>query len=138
MFEQIHDGTAFLRLALQGFSKRQQALSTNVANADTPGYKRVEVGFETQLQAKLRPVGASPLSVSDDRHIGLLPDDRAFAPTVDVDQATSLRRDGNNVDIDAEMARLAQNEIGYNAAVQFLGGRFTMLKYVIADGGAGG
>src|SRR5690242_15887126 len=107
MFEQIHEGTAFLRLALQGYSKRQQALSTNISNADTPGFKRTEVGFETQLQAKMRPAGASPLTVTDDRHIDLLPDDRAFAPTVDVDRATTLRRDGNNVDIDAEMARLA-------------------------------
>jgi flagellar basal-body rod protein FlgB len=135
MFEQIREGTAFLRQALQGYSVRQQALSQNLSNADTPNYKRVEVAFEEQLRDKAGLTEPSPLMVTDDRHFPMPADPVGFHPVVSSDRGTTLRKDGNNVDIDQEMARLAQNEIGYNATTQFLSGRFSLLKYVISDGG---
>jgi len=138
MFEQIHEGTGFMRHALQGLSLRQQALSQNLSNADTPNYKRTEVGFEDQLRHKASLDEPSPLVVTNDRHFPMPPDPVGFSPVVHSDRSTSLRRDGNNVDVDQEMARLAQNEIGYNATVQFISGEFRDLRYVIADGGAGG
>ena len=138
MFEQIREGTAFMRQALQGFSMRQQALSQNLSNADTPNYKRMEVGFEAQLAQKANLTERSPMVTTDDRHFPFPSDPIGFSPVVSVDKGSTLRRDGNNVDVDQEMSRLSQNEIGYNAATQFLSGRFAMLKYVIADGGSGG
>lgn len=140
MFDQIRKSTEFMKHALGGYSLRQQAISTNVANADTPGYQRREVAFESQLQAKIerakQPSGWMPVAMTDPRHIPLTLDDLPFVPTTQVMRDTTLRRDGNNVDIDLEMARLAQNEISYNAVSQFLGGRIGSLKYVISDGGA--
>jgi flagellar basal-body rod protein FlgB len=135
MFEQIREGTSFLRQALQGYSVRQQALTQNLSNADTPGYKRLEVGFEEQLRAKAGFSEPSPLRVTDVRHFPMPADPVGFHPVVGTDRGTTLRKDGNNIDIDQEMARLAQNEIGYSATTQFLGGRFSLLKYVISDGG---
>lgn len=137
MFEKIHEGSAFMRQALQGYSVRQQALSLNLSNADTPNYKRMEIGFEDQLRQKAGLTEPSQLATTDGRHFPFPADPVGFSPAVNVDRSTSLRRDGNNVDIDQEMSRLSQNEIGYTAATQFLSGRFTMLKYVISDGGAG-
>lgn len=139
MFEQIRKSTEFMRNALGGYSLRQQAISTNLSNADTPGYHRREVSFEGQMQAKLATAsqgGMMPVSMTDPRHIPLTLDDMPFAPTSKVVNETTLRRDGNNVDIDMEMARLAQNEISYNAVAQFMSGRIGTLKYVISDGGA--
>jgi flagellar basal-body rod protein FlgB len=75
--------------------------------------------------------------VTDDRHFPMPADPVGFRPVVATDRGTTLRKDGNNVDIDQEMARLAQNEIGYNATTQFLAGRYSTLKYVISDGGNG-
>lgn len=135
MFEQIRQSSAFLRQALQGYSVRQQALSQNLSNADTPNYKRVEVAFEGQLRERAGLTEPSPLITTDDRHFPMPADPVGFSPVVSSDTTTTLRKDGNNVDVDQEMARLAQNEIGYNAATQFLSGRFSLLKYVIADGG---
>ena len=138
MYDQIGQTTSFLKQALQGLSQRQQAISTNLSNADTPQYRRVEVSFENQLQAKLAGQAPSPVWATHERHFPLVVDAAAFAPVVTEDRSTVLRRDGSNVDVDQEMARLAQNEIGFNAAMQFIGGKFSTLKYVISDGGSGG
>lgn len=123
-----------MRQALQGYSVRQQALSLNLSNTDTPNYKRMDVGFEEQLRAKAKLTEPSPMTLTDVRHMPFA-GPAAFSPAVSIDRSTTLRRDGNNIDIDQEMSKVSQNEIGYNAATQFLSGRFAMLKYVIADGG---
>ena len=57
------------------------------------------------------------------------------APTTYTDNTTSMRADGNNVDIDNEMSLLAQNNVRYNALVQLSAKKMSMLQYVISGGG---
>lgn len=146
MFEQIHALTEFYGQALTGYQARMQALTTNLANADTPGYKRLEVSFEDQLQRKrgaLQPVPDDFPMMPVARHERHLPfeelpswqQDQLFKPVMAIDQSTTMKQDGNNIDLDWEMARLAQTEISYNAVAQILSSKIAGLKYVIGEGG---
>jgi len=128
-----------LQKALDGLSVRQQAIANNIANIDTPHYKAIEVTFEEQLQAALRGgrvPGDLRLTLTSAAHL-----DGTSAPAIsDVSpQAialyqTTLRNDGNNVDIDREMARLAETQISFSGAVSLLNSKFQQLRMVIQGG----
>lgn len=131
--------TKLLEKALDGLSLRQQAISNNMANVDTPNFKATEVSFEEDLNAALRKQpspDALQMRVSDARHIG-------FQQPVDVDSiearstqllTTSMRNDGNNVDVDREMTRLAETQLFFQAATQLVNVKFNQLKQAIWEG----
>jgi flagellar basal-body rod protein FlgB len=126
-----------LEKALDGLSLRSQAISHNVANVDTPNFKRSEVHFEQDLQAALRrPAGGVAMAITNGRHLGT-----AAPATVDAVTAravplanTTLRNDGNNVDMDREMARLAETQLGFQAAAQLMNTKFHHLRQAIWEG----
>ena len=134
MLDGLFGRPEFLRLGLDGLSARGDAITENLANSDTPNYKRKEVEFETQLQ-QIRQSGESGhmwLRTDDPRQISLGPSSAAdFQPEVWRATGTSLRNDGNNVDIDSEMSSLAQNEISYNAVAELMKRDFDQIKSVI-------
>jgi len=104
---------------------RNDVISQNIANVDTPGYKRKVVKFEEMLESEMKTGrisnGTSALS---GRTISIVED-----PT-----ESSYRSDGNNVDIENEMALLAANSIRYNTFVQRISGDFQKLRTVIKGG----
>ena len=109
---------------------RNEAISNNIANVDTPNYKRQDVSFETELQHALR----SSKYVSLDDKVESLNSGRLshIEPRTYIDHAGfSYRLDGNNVDIDTENVELASNQIKYNALVQSIDQEFKNLKSVI-------
>jgi flagellar basal-body rod protein FlgB len=108
---------ALLERAMSGASLRQTALSNNIANANTAGYKRSDVDFTSALASALDN-GDSTKQI----------DDVQFAPTVD--QSTG-RYDGNNVDVDTEMADLNENSVVYQTLVEVAKARFQILNSVI-------
>ncbi|MBI3974215.1 MAG: flagellar basal body rod protein FlgB [Chloroflexi bacterium] len=129
--------TRALEKALDGLSLRAQAISNNVANVDTPNFKTSEVTFERDLQAALnrRPEGL-PLSRTDEQHIGgLMPIsvDRVQPKAVPILNST-LRNDGNNVDVDREMSRLAETQLSFQATTQLLNVKFRQLMQAIWEG----
>jgi len=108
-------------------SLRQKAISSNIANVNTPNYKVNRVEFEKYLtEATDRIV----LKKTHERHIGIRGLDD-FVPEVKKRETTSLNENGNNVDIDLEMTELAANEIYYNILVQQLNSKLSSLNYVI-------
>lgn len=111
-------------LALGATGKRHEVLSNNLANVNTPGYKRLDVNFEGQLQ---QAVDAIRRGEDSSALAGL-------KPTVQTDAGVTVRADGNSVDVDQEMAFLAENNIRYNALVQIAGKKIDGLKYVISEG----
>ena len=115
---------AALEAAIAGASQRQQALAANLANANTPGYQRVDVDFHSTLAAALDDGGSG---AADRLH------ETSFAAQVDASGAT--RADGSTVDVDAESAKLAENALEHQAAVQVAHARIGILK---AAGGVGG
>jgi flagellar basal-body rod protein FlgB len=114
----LFDATqAALEATIAGASQRQQALAANLANANTPGYQRVDVDFHSTLAAALGD--GSGDAVSRLEHA-------SFAPQVDASGAT--RADGSTVDIDAESAKIAENALEHQAAVQVAHARIGILK----------
>ena len=119
-----------LRYALNGLSVRQRAIADNVANLNTPGYKTAQVSFEGELQRQLRQPGSARLLRSDPKHLD--PDLPAAGVSVTRDASRSMRVDGNNVDLDTEMARLAETVINYNTVSELVSMKLAILKNVIS------
>ena len=112
-----------LDLALGASGKRQEVLANNLANVNTPGYKRLDVNFDGMLAKAVDAARTGDRSALD-----------ALRPGVSTDDAVAVRADGNSVDVDQEMAFLAENNIRYNALVQLSQKKLETLKYVISDG----
>lgn len=123
-----------LSQALDLGSARLQAISNNLSNVNTPGFKRQDATFAALLQSA---EGGDDLTqaTSDPRDLTFDSDGSGdSAPTLVTQRSGSMRPDGNNVDIDAETSRMAATEIYYQGASQLLSGQFASLKYVIAGG----
>lgn len=125
--------TQLLETALSSSMTRQNTISQNIANVDTPNYKAKKTVFSHQLN---QAVDNQQLAAhrTDERHGN-------FGGTVNNDTAkvvdrtnTTYNHNGNNVDIDHEMSELAKNQIYYNALVDRLNGRFSSIQTVIGHG----
>jgi len=108
-----------LERAISGASTRQNALAANLANADTPGYRRVDVDFHSALSAAM---GSSDAPGALAR--------TGFAPQVDR-SAGAVRADGSTVDIDSESAKLAANALDQQALVTVAQTRIHILESAI-------
>ena len=104
-----------LQRGLQGASLRQQLLSNNLANANTAGFKRSDVDFESSLNAAL--------SSNDPTRAA---EDVSFQPQTDTTSA--MTPDGNNVDVDQELSNLTENSVQYQALAAVERSRLQMLQ----------
>lgn len=142
MIERLFDTTSMrvLTRALSTSGLTHQVIAHNLANVDTPGFKRSEVLFQSQLAAALAEQDAQGSVLAgvrtDARHlpIGVAADPAAVRPEVVVRAETALRPDGNNVDLDAEMVRLSENTLMYQSLAQLVRSRFSQLRSVINEG----
>jgi flagellar basal-body rod protein FlgB len=91
---------------------RHGVISSNIANQDTPGYKAKDISFDEELESRL----------SQDSEIKY---------TVQEDPYERIGNDGNTVDLDREMMKIAQNDILYNAAVETMQYEIELLKNTI-------
>ncbi|MGQ9674960.1 MAG: flagellar basal body rod protein FlgB [Chloroflexota bacterium] len=125
-----------LKMALDGLSLRQQVTSNNIANVDTPGFKGGEVNFEAQLRRALRRDGAGALKVTHPAHFAFAGESQSAIdkPLVTQSNNLTLRNDGNNVDIEREMAKLAETTITYSAVSQQMAAKLSLLKSIISEG----
>jgi flagellar basal-body rod protein FlgB len=128
-----------LTSALDFGSTRLQALSNNLSNVSTPGYKREDVSFQALLASANSDSSGDDTELTtgrltDPRHISFDDGEARPNPAIVTEGGDSMRADGNNVDVDAEGARLAAAQIYYSGAAQMLQGQFTNLKFVIAGG----
>jgi flagellar basal-body rod protein FlgB len=115
---------------LGGLSRRSKAISDNIANIDTPGYRAKEVPFETELRQALGNGGVR-LATTSPGHLAVAPSGRSGLGLQDIQSLTSQRMDGNNVDIDAQMTSLTETQMRYQAAASALSTRLATLKEVI-------
>ncbi len=115
---------------LNGLSSRQGAIADNIANIDTPGYRRREVPFEAELR-RATASGSERLAVTHSSHMPIAPS-RGNSNGLQATQLlTSDRLDGNNVDIDQEMVSLAETQLRYQAAASALNSRISQVRNVI-------
>jgi flagellar basal-body rod protein FlgB len=136
--QRMNDGDAMaaLRVALNGLAQRQRAVANNIANADTPGFKASEVRFEDRLAAALqRRTGGLPLQRTADGHLPAAPERVAdVRPAEEIVHSLTYRNDGNNVDVDSEMSKLAETQLRFAAAAQAMNGRLSVLRTIITEG----
>lgn len=110
----ISDGTTnALHLAINGLDARQQAISANVANLETPGYRARVVSFEDSLRAALEAGEPTATNVSV------------------IESLAATRTNGNNVNIDFELLAEKENVLRQRLVVQALNGKYSLLRTAI-------
>lgn len=117
-----------LKKGMDACTFRNKVISNNISNINTKGYKRFDVVFEETLKASSQP----NIKTSNEKHI------KNIENSGDIklvrDESSSMRNDGNNVDIDNEMINLSANSMKYYALVSEMNSRFSMTRSVIKGG----
>jgi len=106
-----------LQAAIRGADMRQTTLAQNLANANTPGYQRKDVDFQSTLAAAMQE--------------GLSPDQVQFDVTTD--GSAPMQADGNSVDADTESAKMAENGLQYQSLVAIAKGRLDIITSAIGN-----
>jgi len=113
--------------------KRHELLSNNLANEDTPGYKRQDISFEEKLKANLNK-RVMPLVTTDVSHINNRKSLADIRPTLIRQDDRSFRNDENNVDVDKEMVEFLKNSFSYNILSDQVQMNFSLLHSAINEG----
>ncbi len=106
-----------LKAAMDVSMLRQEIHAHNIANAETPGYKRRYVVFESLLQ-KVLDQKRMKLDVTNPKHMRGI--SIPVEPIVRVDYSTTYRNDGNNVDIDREIVEMVKNGLRYQVLTRLM------------------
>jgi flagellar basal-body rod protein FlgB len=117
----IHESALLFR------AKRMEVLAANLANADTPHYKARDMEFATVLRGVESGVG---LRTTNAQHIGGT--ELATEPSLQYRVPHQPALDGNTVEADLELARYAENAVGYQASLQFATGKIATLRAALA------
>jgi len=123
LFDSMFDMTKALEKGLDACALRNQVISNNIANADTPGFKASSVKFEEYMKDALEDGGG--LTASDVENV---------EAQVVTNTDTTMRMDGNNVDVEYEMNELAKNNIEYYTLLEKVNSEFSQLRTVITEG----
>jgi|SRR5271157_1631657 len=91
---------------------RHKVLTSNIANADTPGYKAKDISFQKEMQKAISSGGNSGYEIFEAR-------------------TTLPERDGNTVNLDIEMAKVAENTLLYDTGTQLMSMKIRMIKNVL-------
>jgi flagellar basal-body rod protein FlgB len=127
MYVDLFRNYSGLEKAIDASVLKYNVISNNIANVDTPEFKKSTVKFDSILSDvidKNKNAGSTEL----DSKIS------SIEPEVVKSNATSMRTDGNNVDIDTEMADLSKNTIEYNALIQEMSSSLKRLSIAINGG----
>jgi flagellar basal-body rod protein FlgB len=128
-----------LKAAMRGGMARQAAIAQNIANADTPGYRRLNVTFEDALAGAIDDArsrrgaaafgdagtGVTPVAFTSGEDVGDL------QPVTAREADTRVRVDGSNVDPDREMSELAANQLAFNTASELMAARLNGYRTVL-------
>lgn len=118
-----------IKTALDASNVRASTTENNIANVNTKGYKSYHVSFEDSLKDSINNL---ELRTTRDKHIQS--NNKYGTISVNQDETTSMKSDGNDVDIDYEMTELASNYLMYSALTNQLDTRYAINRYVIEGG----
>lgn len=133
MFDKTTDALA---ASLNFRSLRQNIASSNIANAETPGYKAKVVEFEDALARAIDLEGMNQAENLQGDHLALGSGSisKAKADVYD-NPEVNVTNDQNTVDLEKEMATLQENSILYKAALQLINKKLGAMKYAVTEGG---
>ncbi|HBQ86198.1 MAG TPA: flagellar basal body rod protein FlgB [Syntrophomonas sp.] len=127
----LNSGTQMLlQKSLDVASLRNEVLADNIANVNTPGFKRKEVIFEDKIRNAMAG-NNSKLNLTDDRHIQAQDNNAQLEPEIKKMDDLSYRNDENNVDIDVESAKMAKNIVLYDFLGQSMSNELKLLRIAI-------
>ena len=118
-----------LKAAADASWTREEVLTNNIANVDTPNYKRQDVDFTTYLNSALSRTNGGSSSLTN-RFNNINYNDFAIRTYTD-NSTLSYRTDGNNVDLSTENVELAAEQINYNALIDSMNNEFSRFKAVL-------
>lgn len=132
---QIEDKTMKALAATMNFRQmRQELIASNIANAETPGYKAKRLDFEEALARAIDIDEQQKLNTKDDRHFNVGGGGfNNLEPEIYEDPNGIVSDDGNNVNREEEMVKMAENKILYDAAVQLMNKKLGLMKYTITS-----
>lgn len=131
MFGSMFSGLDKIGRGLDASWTKNEVISSNIANIDTPGYKKQKVQFGDLLNGELSNL--SSLKTTNSKHIQINNSGSAYVNVSTDMSTTNMRTDENNVNIDEEMSDLSKNQIYYNVLSQRATGEITKLQNAIRE-----
>ncbi len=119
--------------SLNMMSTRQSLISSNISNVDTPGFKASDIDFQAQLREAIGSKGSLNLRATNAKHFGPAMSNIGSISADPFEENTAAKSNGNNVDIDNEMAKMAENQIMYNATVQLMMKRGSTVRSAVTE-----
>jgi flagellar basal-body rod protein FlgB len=116
-------------------AERHTRIASNIANAETPRYQATEIRFEGTLKEAMSTDNTAAVTCTNPRYLPARMQDRvAISPNLVYRKSAGVGNDLNSLDLDTEMAQLAQNNILYNATAQLLSKKFSSIRLGIDRG----
>ncbi|HRO66330.1 MAG TPA: flagellar basal body rod protein FlgB [Pseudobdellovibrionaceae bacterium] len=131
----LFDKTAqALQTSLNMRQIKQSITSSNIANAETPGYHAQKMDFEEALSRSLDIDGLRSMSANHGDHFSVGGKTARVRPEIYDNPEGAVNNDGNTVDLEKEMSALSENAIMYKAALQLINKKMAALKYAASEG----
>jgi len=115
-------------------SLRHTVLSNNMANVNTPGFKRSDVTMDASFAREFKKVQHHGLTRTNSRHLAGSTRTSTFPYSIVQDNSTTMRNDGNNVDPDREQVLLLENQLYYESLTDAVSRKLSQLRTVIGEG----
>ncbi|WP_036043858.1 flagellar basal body rod protein FlgB [Leptospira alstonii] len=140
MFEKTHfmKTQDLLERGMNNSIFKRKVISDNIANADVPHFKRSEVVFESMIKRaieseKIEAIKEAPTQISDERHIQFFKplDYREVQPKANIDYLTTMRADGNNIDVEKEVVEASNSQMQYMMMSERINQNYRDLKQVM-------
>ena len=119
---------SFIKQGLDASSLRSKVIANNISNINTAGYKKFKVTFEENLKSD----GKLDVNKTRNKHMDI--NNSQSTISVVKDESSSMREDGNNVDLDLEKVNQAANTLMYNTLITQANNKLTQSNYVISGG----
>jgi flagellar basal-body rod protein FlgB len=124
------DGFRAAKIALDGLAKRQEVISKNMANVDTPGYHAETLNFEDALKSALEKSSTLSLNRTQVGHMSSTTTPK-LGFQISEREGGVERADQNNVDMDKEFIDMSETGIRYLSVAQTLSKKFVLLKTIL-------
>lgn len=126
--------TSALQTSLNMRQLRHNLTSSNIANAETPGYKAQKLDFEEALARSVDLDGLRGMSATDASHYAVGGKTASVRPDIYANPEGAVNNDGNSVDLEKEMSALSENAILYKTALSLINKKMAALKYAASEG----
>lgn len=123
-----------LARSLDASSLRQRVIANNIANVDTPKFKKSSVEFENLLQKELNSSTSIVGYRTNVKHFHIGASSQLILPQVVKDSHSVMNNNLNNVDIDSEMALMAKNQLTYSTEIQQVSHEIKKMRASITGG----